>query len=100
MAAEIPRQPDFAVVSQSFHTAAVELAKCPNIIGLQENTEMIGLLRGLTTSIARVEERLGRLENRMERIEDRLGRVEQSLVDIFFFFYHTIYNVDFLSVKK
>ena len=82
MAAHLPPQPDFAVVSRSFHTSAIELATCPNIVGFHENTEMIGLLRGLAASVARIEERLGRVEDRLGRVEDRLELVEESLANM------------------
>lgn len=79
MAARIPPQPDFAVVSQSFHDAAIELAKCPDLVGFHENTEVIELLRGLTVGVTRIDERLGRVEERLGRVEERLGRVEEHL---------------------
>ncbi|MCJ1383639.1 hypothetical protein MMC17_006753 [Xylographa soralifera] len=52
MTANIPPQPDFVAVSRAFHIAGEELAKCPDLVTFHESTEMIGLLRGLTASVA------------------------------------------------
>ncbi len=54
----IAQQPDFEVVAQSFQTASIELAKCSNIVSFQENAEIMGILRGLVASVARIEESL------------------------------------------
>ena len=68
MAANIPAQPDFAVIAQSLHTAGTELGKCPNIVGLQQNVEIIGLLRRLTEGVAGLTEGMARVETRLSAL--------------------------------
>lgn len=48
-------QPNFAIVEQSLHTAARELAKCPNIPTYHQVTEMVQLLRSMDARTERMQ---------------------------------------------
>jgi len=79
MAAYIPPQPDFVIVSQSFRAPAMELEKLPNLIGIQQNIEIIRLLQGLTESVRRIETRLDTLEAKLEHQSfNNMARLQNS----------------------
>ncbi|MCJ1392923.1 hypothetical protein MMC18_005795 [Xylographa bjoerkii] len=82
MTANIPPQPDFAAVSQAFHTAGAELAKCPDIVSFHQSTEVIQLLRNLTASVNRIERSLAEVKTEIAVMKTDIAVMKTDIAEM------------------